>query len=844
MTHSASQAPQSIRSPDAGTVEVPFRLCSSVPPVPQPVNGGLCLPKGLVHQAEAAQVFCHSRATETQTQILSRWSDGSIRWLLASWVKPAAFDSEQCTLRLGGTTASCPNNATGLDTRTLPQIVLRQNGHRFSLHQSNPAADPLQYTEIDLTPEVTAPDGSQLEFTFDDIRSEVEGAIRSVYEVNAHLTSDPRITLRLQFEVWPSIGMVRLNSRIRNVRRARHKGGLWDLGDEGSFGFSGLRLNFKLQTCDNMQVRWKTQADADVRHQSADSNLRIIQFGSGGPAWASPNHLSADGTSHVIKRGYEATSEMGTVRGYRATPVVAIEADDCQLGVTIPEFWESFPSSIRMENDILSAELFPRSIAGEFELQGGEQSTHDVWLCTRPLDSELNEFSCMDELPTMLQPADWVQQAQVFDWFAGDITSVRDSSVTQRYESWRSAVSTGERSIEARRETIDEYGWRNYGDVPADHEQTYYAGQNTIVSHYNNQFDMIYGAIVNGIAAGDASWRRLYDPLARHVMDIDIYRTTEDRAGFNGGLFWHTDHYLDARSATHRTYSRHNTPEAGDYGGGPSNEHNYSTGLLSYYYLTGNKEAAESVLSLADWVIGMDDGSATIFSLLDDGPTGGASATVTDDYHGPGRGSGNSINVLLDGWDVSKDRKYLAKAEELIRRVAHPEQDLDALNLLDAEYRWSYTVCLTSMGRYLHKMAEADERGPMYDYVRRTLCHYGTWMLANERPTLSHPENLEFITEDQGRRTQRRRLEGSLCVWRQAPDSAVFLDRHDRRSSRHLSSDQSRVPHGKARRIVPTERMDDVCLPKGPHQTSHQVAEPTASRADSSAKPPTVEERR
>ncbi len=767
MTYQKHHRPQYGANANADSIEVPFRLCSPALSSSQPVSGGLCLPKGLIHDADNAEIYCRNQTADAQTEVLSRWSDGSIRWLLTSWVNPGTFEAEHCILRLPKTAAKLMDKPKSSACSTPTQMMLRRNGQRFSLQQSDPTVDPVQHTEVDIAPEVTDTTGNTLEFDFEDLRTEVNGTVRSVYEANGQLVSDPRITLRLQFEIWPTLGMVRLNSRIRNVRRARHQGGLWDLGDAGSFLFSGLRLNFILQSCDAMNVRWKTQPDADVRHQSAGSPLRITQFGSGGPAWANTNHVSADGTSHITKRGYEATSETETVRGYRATPVVSVEADDCQIALMIPEFWQKFPSSIQVDNGVLSADLFPHGVTGKHELQGGEQSTQAVWLCTRLLDSELNDLSCLAEPATMLQSADWVQQANVFDWFAGDIASVADSSLTQRYESWRHDVSTGDYSVDARREVIDEYGWRNFGDVHADHEQTHYAGQNTIVSHYNNQFDMIYGGIVNGITTADPAWRQLYDPLARHVMDIDIYRTTEDRAGFNGGLFWHTDHYLDARSATHRTYSRHNTPEGSDYGGGPSNEHNYSTGLLSYYYLTGNKEAAESVLSLADWVIGMDDGTATIFSLLDDGPTGAASATVTDDYHGPGRGSGNSINVLLDGWEVSKDKKYLAKAEELIRRVSHPEQDLEALNLLNAEYRWSYTVCLTSMGRYLHKMDEAEQRGSMYDYVRRTLCHYGTWMLANERPTLSEPDNLEYITEawaaQEFRKANVLRVAASCC---------------------------------------------------------------------------------
>ena len=81
------------------------------------------------------------------------------------------------------------------------------------------------------------------------------------------------------------------------------------------------------------------------------------------------------------------------------------------------------------------------------------------------------------------------------------------------------------------------------------------------------------------------------------------------------------------------------------YGGGPSNEHNYTTGLLTYYFLTGDMSASEAVEGLADWVIHIDDGSKSKFRFFDRRPTGWASCTVSRNYHGPGRGAGNSINV-------------------------------------------------------------------------------------------------------------------------------------------------------------------------------------------------------
>ena len=317
----------------------------------------------------------------------------------------------------------------------------------------------------------------------------------------------------------------------------------------------------------------------------------------------------------------------------------------------------------------------------------------------------------------------------------------------RRLKKLLSEASSGQHSLTAKRDTIDEYGWRHFGELWADHEAAFYKGARPIISHYNNQFDSVYGGILQLARTGDAAWFDLFDPLARHVSDSDIYHTQNDRAAYNGGLFWHTDHYADAGTCTHRTYTSQNAKPGQDYGGGPSDEHNYTSGLLHHYYLTGNPESRTAVVSLADWVINIDDGSLTVFGLIDAGPTGLASATASADFHGPGRGAGNSVNALLDGWQLTGERRYLDYAETLIQRVVHPEEDIARLNLLDAESRWSYTVFLSALAKYLDIKHEADEHDEAYHYAAASLVHFGRWMLNNERPYFDHPEQLEFPTE-------------------------------------------------------------------------------------------------
>jgi hypothetical protein len=163
--------------------------------------------------------------------------------------------------------------------------------------------------------------------------------------------------------------------------------------------------------------------------------------------------------------------------------------------------------------------------------------------------------------------------------------------------------------------------------------------------------------------------------------------------------------------------------------------------------MTGSPAARDAVLGLARWVIDMDDGAKTPLGVVDPGPTGIASSTKTPDYHGPGRGAGNSINALLDAFSLTSERQYLDKAEELIRRCAHPADDISARGLGNPEERWSYLVFFQSLGKYLDLKPELDRRDLAYDYARAAFAAYAKWMLENERPYMQMLDRVEFATE-------------------------------------------------------------------------------------------------
>jgi hypothetical protein len=72
------------------------------------------------------------------------------------------------------------------------------------------------------------------------------------------------------------------------------------------------------------------------------------------------------------------------------------------------------------------------------------------------------------------------------------------------------------------------------------------------------------------------------------------------------------------------------------------------------------------------------------------------------------------VNALIDGARVSGERRFFAKAEQLIHRVVHPLEDITRHRLDDPEERWFYIMFLQSLGKYLHAKVELGELDASY----------------------------------------------------------------------------------------------------------------------------------
>ena len=294
----------------------------------------------------------------------------------------------------------------------------------------------------------------------------------------------------------------------------------------------------------------------------------------------------------------------------------------------MPQFWQNFPKAIEASGGALSLRLFPRQCPDGHELQGGEQKTHTfVVAFDRDLVSEQPLAWAREPLLARASPSDYCASAAVSYLMPAEPNPADPHSLLIN------AAIDGDDTFRVKRERIDQYGWRHFGDLYADHEAVRHKGPQPLVSHYNNQYDAIAGCTYQFMRTGDPRWWTALSGLAAHVADIDVYHTDADKAAYNHGLFWHTSHYVDAGRATHRSYPRLD----GVGGGGPSNEHNYARGMMLHHFLTGDAIAAAPQSAWRNGWIAMDDGGATIFRWLSRSATGLASSTFSPAYHGPER---------------------------------------------------------------------------------------------------------------------------------------------------------------------------------------------------------------
>ena len=717
------------------------------------VRVGIPLPKGSVQdcdtltidvdQIKFAEVPVQSRITPT-----AHWSDGSVKWCLA---KIATLSVKTPELDLKVHTSAPIGQPSLVEAKEDSDRITVNSGDAIFEFRKSSVFPSVNYAgtgvwqEDSCMPLLVLEDDSLCDLQVADVSLQENDGLTCKIQISGVYNINDTQTLHAKFifEVMPNAQMS-LICELHNPHRALHPGGIWDLGDSGSIKFKDF--SFAIQNPDQSLIHLLAEPGADWIDVKQPTSL--FQASSGGEHWNNAVHVNAAGNVCNQFCGYQVSNGDKNVHaGKRADPSVAIECSGSAYSIKTSNFWQNFPKSIDVDSNKISLRLFPFHHGDLYELQGGERKRHEIDFTFEPSLSESKKNNNTHK-PFACVAATAYREADVFRYFD-------DQYSCQKYESLLDPSKSHKTGFYAKREHLDEYSWRNFGDIYADHEAAYHTElKRPYVSHYNNQYDAVYGFIRQYALTGDHFWQPLTTDLAKHIMDIDIYRTEEDRAEYNNGFFWHTDHYVEAQTASHRTYSINQIDHNGQpqKGGGPSSGHCYSTGLMYYYFMTGDEEAKKTVINLGNWITHYQEGSGTLIetvrkTLQEDTANfiKTCKGTKTFKYrYRMDRETGNYIRTLMDCYDLTADSDWLHKVETIIERTAGPHDNIDARDFKSVEYTWFYIVFLQEVVRYLDLKRSLDQHDNKFYYARAILLHYAKWMVENEQPYLHDSENLDY----------------------------------------------------------------------------------------------------
>jgi len=720
-------------------LEVPFKLNEHalLAQHNEVVSFSFPVAKGEVFTLSILQLVNERQTVEVaEFSEISRWPDASLKWVRCNFIALSTSPVDQ-KYRI-------KSNATDQNIKIEPELTYHNNqsstdvsnGHyTFQLDHAQLLINniPWQLELIDTNQNKL--NAKLNNFVLVDTTSKLKN--QALYQGTFQL-NDQEVCLEFECKITFNViaPTIKVEFTLRNPKAMVHNQGKWDLGNDNSFNFNSFNIAFKNTDPERTNL---TCFDQSNQHNSK-GEFTLFQASSGGENWNSSNHMDKDGVINTPFKGFQIKRNQDIIfSGSRAEPLVSTYQGENKLTIICANFWQNFPKAISSKQGSLNLGLFPFYENTVHELQPGEQKTHVFFLHLGNDPIEALRHLPLDNTVTICP--EYLAETKVIPYFSQSI----DEDLTKIINEGLSS----DNNFFNKREITDEYGWRNFGDIYADHETLEYQGNKELISHYNNQYDALYGFIRQFLVTGNSQWWTLASDLAQHVKDIDIYHTDEDKAEYNNGLFWHTDHYLPAETASHRTYSQRQQANAyQDHagGGGPGGQHCYTTGLMLHYYLTADETSKTTVIKLADWITNFYEGSGTTFEFLlgvKNRKTPGLKNKLTGQYP-LDRGTGNYIVALLDAYELTNKQSYLDRVSLIIKHTASPDENLVLRNLSDIEESWFYTIFLQAVLRYLMAKKQANQFDSSFNYAKDLLQHFSNWMIDNEAPYLNTPENLEY----------------------------------------------------------------------------------------------------
>ena len=601
-----------------------------------PVTSGIPLAQGVFRDGhEAVLRDEQGGAVPLQTEVLSRWPDGSARWLLLDFaLSLQARETRRLTLRCGEGVRMVPVESPVRAVSQPNQLVLN----------SGPLQVTLSRGKFRLLDDVRIDGNKDGEFSDEERLTSSEGAGIVLCAPDGELfTADSAATEAVIEQSGPLRACIRFEGRHASRTNTLFR---YVVRIHAFRGQPFLKIHYTFIN--------DYQPSLMARLESL-SLVFCLSDAEQATYWLNGASSSLGRLDQIDDRSFQID---GRPAGERAQGWLAQFTERGGMAVGVRDFWQNWPKGLEHRPGELRVELCPDFPPGRYDgkpfeeecrlyyyvrdgqysFKCGQARTHEIWTAfsaQRTQTQDLARFFRAAESPLLAQcQPEYIQQTHA----PGPLAATdRD-----RFDGYESLV---ERFFElhlADRERFREFGMLNYGDW-----------FNVNWSSWGNlEYDTARNWFQQYLRSGDRRYFDRAEAAARHFADVDILHathpeiqqfpgTTNMRAGqVWPHLFGHTGGYYglysDGKYEGLAPLKMTGAYQIGFWDHG----HTWIGGVFDHYLLTGDRRALEVGILVSD-------------AMAQLCPTG-----YTDHV----REVGWPLHLVLNAYEATGDTRYLDAA--------------------------------------------------------------------------------------------------------------------------------------------------------------------------------------
>jgi len=628
-------------SADAVEVKLTVTEPTGVARTAEPVTSGVPFAKGAVKDVGSLSVTdAAGKPLPAQFIQLTPWPDGSVRWaLMDTQVDVGANAAAHLIVKDGK--AAAPAN---------PVVV--ENGAAAVTVSTGPLAFAVSKTafnlftslKVDGREMVTSASKGLVLYTADGKAVAAGGAPT---EVKVEQAGPMRAVVCVR-GTFPGVhnGLLRYTVRITAYAGKKFvKVHAW-LENQGRYGFSGRAEWFNF---DGLAVDLALGLGGPVRATcegaSTGEGLVVEQ--------RNPTGFYSDFAYAITADGKEVK------RGGRTDGVVTVSGAAGTVTTAIRHFWQNYEKAIEVtKGGALRLWLWPRdgewprgatSRSGEFRqfckpglyaLDGARHKGYEAILDFSGRTPKVSSATLSAPLMALAAPAYYAETEAVNGWFAPPETtgvSAPYNDAVTRWNAWQrhciERESPGSLYGARRSKRFGRwYGWHDFGDL------MWQPGCSSL--HY----DWTWLMLLNYVRMGDRGFLDIGAEMARHRIDLDQIWSDRVQHHFRGLTFYEKG-YQDIHGGVKNGWYK------------PIPSHNWVSGVVLYYFLTGEEKAKECALRNG---MGLKLRQVDPYAKK---PSAG----------GQTRSSGWAILCLTSLYDLTADKKYLDWAMTLFNNHFTPQ---------------------------------------------------------------------------------------------------------------------------------------------------------------------------